>query len=93
MEFHIPHHLPKVDISETTLSENWSNIFNGHVGKDDPLWAEYLKKANSFDLHIVDDWNKIVDVILVYVGVLFAIFTMLVAYHRIEHRLRYSLPS
>ena len=40
----------------------------GDVGKDDPLWKEYLDKAAVFDARLVDELNKIVDVLLVYVG-------------------------
>jgi hypothetical protein len=37
---------------------------------NDPLWEEYVKKATSFDERIIEDWNKIVDVTLVFVNVL-----------------------
>ena len=50
----------KADISESTSSE---------IFKDDPLWEEYVKQAAEFDGRMVDKWNKIVDVILVYVSV------------------------
>ena len=40
----------------------------GNVKKDDPLWKLYLDKAAVFDARMVDEWNKIVDVLLVYVG-------------------------
>ena len=48
--------------------EIWSNILKDEVEKDDPLWKEYLDKAAAFDVRMVDEWNKIVDVLLVYVG-------------------------
>ena len=51
----------------TTPSEIWDNILKGNVEKDDPLWNEYLDKAAVFDKLMVDEWNKIVDVLLVYV--------------------------
>jgi len=74
MEFSTSHQIPmsthKVDISESTSSEKWSDIFKGQVGMEDSLWTEYLKRANSFDERTVDEWNKIVDVILIYVGIL-----------------------
>ena len=40
----------------------------GDVEKDDPLWKEYLDKAAVFDARMLDELNKIVDVLLVYVG-------------------------
>lgn len=40
------------------------------VENDDSLWSDYLKKANDFDKRLVDDLNQIVDVILVYVGII-----------------------
>ena len=52
----------------TTLSEIWDNILKGNVKKDDSLWKLYLDKAAVFDVRMVDEWNKIVDVLLVYVG-------------------------
>ena len=56
---------------------------------------EYLDKAAVFDARTVDELNKIVDVLLVYVGY-FATFDIdgeLAAYHRIKHRLRFSSQS
>ena len=52
----------------TTPSEIWTKILKGDVEKDDPLWKEYLDKAAVFDARLVDELNKIVDVLLVYVG-------------------------
>ena len=52
----------------TTPSEIWNNILKGIVEKDDPLWKEYLDKASVFDTRMVDELNKIVDVLLVYVS-------------------------
>ena len=55
-----------------TPSEIWDDILKGNVEKDDPLalWQEYLDKAAVFDVTVrmVDEWNKIIDVLLVYVG-------------------------
>ena len=53
----------------STSSELSDNIFKYKVEKDDPLWKQYVEKAASFDERIVDQWNKIVDVLLVYVGI------------------------
>ena len=55
-------------MSTTTPSEIWNNILKDNVEKDDPLWKEYLDKAAVFDVRMVDEWNKIIDVLLVYVG-------------------------
>ena len=62
-------------MSESTkpsLEISNDNIFKlnlrGKVEKDDPLWKEYLDKAAAFDARLVDEWNKTVDVLLVYVG-------------------------
>ena len=51
-----------------TPSEIWNDILKGDVQKDDPLWKEYLDKAAEFDKRMVDDLNKIVDVLLVFVS-------------------------
>jgi hypothetical protein len=61
---------PSPRTMSTTPSEIWNNILKDNVGKDDPLWKEYLDKAAVFDVRMVDEWNKIVDVLLVYVGIL-----------------------
>ena len=75
-----------------TPSEIWTDILKGDVRKDDPLWEEYLDKAAAFDERMLDELNKIVDVLLVYVGFSCYIYDELA--HPIEHRLRFSsLPS
>ena len=51
---------------------------------DDPLWKEYVEKAEEFDKRMIDDWNKIVDVILVYVGIISSLNGV---YHLMERRL------
>ena len=42
-----------------------------NVEMDDPLWKEYLDKAAVFDVllvRMVNEWNKIDDALLFYVG-------------------------
>ena len=79
-------------MSTTPSPEIWNNILKDNVEKDDPLWKEYLDKAAVFDARIMDEWNNIVDVLLVFVGY-FYLHDELAAYRRIEHRLRFSSPS
>ena len=55
-------------MSTTPSPEIWNNILKGKVEKDDSFWKEYLDKAAVFDVRMVDEWNKTVDVLLVYVG-------------------------
>ena len=50
--------------------KRYSKIFMDPVKDDDFLWNDYLKKAKQFDKSLVEDLNKIVDVILVYVGII-----------------------
>ena len=50
-----------------TPSEVWSDVLKPE-GKNNSLWPEYNKKAAEFDERVVDEWNKIVDVLLVYVS-------------------------
>ena len=59
-----PFPMPK----DSTPSEIWDNILKGDVKKDDPLWTVYLDKAAEFDKNMVKELNKIVDVVLVFVG-------------------------
>ena len=69
---HLPHFIISASfpMSESTTPppEIWDNILKGNVKKDDPFWNEYLDKAAVFDVRMVDEWNKTVDVLLVYVG-------------------------
>ena len=51
----------------STLPNNL-NILKDNVEKDDEFWTEYLKEVDAFDVRMVDEWNKTVDVLLVYVG-------------------------
>lgn len=46
-----------------------NSLLKYKVEKDDPIWKQYVDKAASFDERMVDQWNKIVDVLLVYVGI------------------------
>jgi Family of unknown function (DUF6535) len=88
----------RVDISEPKFSESeipgWKKIFNGQVQKGDPMWTQYLEEAIKFDARMVDAWNKIVDVILVYVGiqVLFYLYLqLLIMESRIGHSIHCHL--
>ena len=56
----------------TPSQEIWNE---GQCEKDDPFWKEYLDEAAAFDVRMVDEWNKTIDV-LVYVGYLFVTFTI-----------------
>ena len=72
----------------------WNDLFKNKVEKDDPLWKEYVEKAAAFDTRMVDEWNKIVDVILVYVGIFFLFFGPTIFCLSLdEHRLHCSSPS
>ena len=57
-------------MSTTPSPENYNDILEGNVEKDDSLWETYLDKTAAFDARMVDEWNKTVDVVLVYVGYL-----------------------
>ena len=57
----------KVNTPESTLLAN--DTLKVQVELDHPLWKDYVENAASFDDRMVDEWNRIVDVILVYVGI------------------------
>ena len=61
--------MPEFGIPWSMSSGISNNIFKYKVEKDDPLWKQYVEKAALFDKRMVDQWNKIVDVLLVYVGI------------------------
>jgi hypothetical protein len=46
----------------------WHHNFNDKINEDDPIWKEYVKVAIASDMRMVDDWNKILDAILVFVS-------------------------
>jgi hypothetical protein len=57
---------PNVD----SWSKRWTKVFTKCIENDDPMWSEYLETAHSFDKRLVGDLNKIVDVLLVHVGII-----------------------
>jgi len=52
-----------MDTDDTTQSKLSTSEY-------DELWNDYLEKAETSDKRIIEDWNKIVDVTLVFVGIL-----------------------
>ena len=70
-------------MSTAPSPEIWNdlNIFRDKVEKDDSFWKEYLDKAAVFDTRMLDEWNKTVDVLLVYVGYFLLLHDKLATYH------------
>jgi len=62
--------LPQFSSSTHTDDMPQSTLPDMSTQEYDPFWKEYLEKATSFDAKIIEDWNKIVDVTLVFVGIL-----------------------
>ena len=44
------------------------DIFKDQIEKDDPLWKIYIDETTLFDKGMIEEWNKIIDVILVFVS-------------------------
>ena len=42
--------------------------FKKEVNEDDDIWIKYLKIAEESDKRMIDDWTRVVDSILVFVG-------------------------
>jgi len=59
--------IPEIMISNSDTSIFWKDVFNGKVSNDDPVWKEYVDAAASYDSRMVDEWTKILDVVLVFV--------------------------
>ena len=55
-------------MSTTPPPEIWNDILKDNVAKNDPLWQDYSVKASEFDRGMVDKWNEIINVLLLYVG-------------------------
>ena len=60
--------LPSAQRPSDTRSILWETIFSDELQEDDPVWKEYVEVAAAFDTRMVDEWNKTLDVILVFVS-------------------------
>ena len=40
----------------------------GEVNEDDEIWIKYLEIAEASDKRMINDWTRVVDSILVFVG-------------------------
>ena len=47
----------------------WQKLFQAPVKKDDQIWKDYIEKAGAFDKRMIEEWNGVIDVVLVYVSV------------------------
>ena len=47
----------------------WQKLFQDPVRKDDQIWKDYIEKAGAFDKRMIEEWNGVIDVVLVYVSV------------------------
>jgi len=47
----------------------WTSLFDDPVKEDDEIWKEYIEAAAKFDERMIDQWNNVIDGILVYVSV------------------------
>ncbi|EDR00377.1 uncharacterized protein LACBIDRAFT_334197 [Laccaria bicolor S238N-H82] len=79
-----PSTLSRMTMSTSDLSQSYSSTQTGDspqptpLDVHDPLWEEYLEKATLFDARIIEDWNKIVDVTLVFVGLIISVLASFV---------------
>jgi len=48
---------------------DWQELFRDPVEEDDLIWKEYLTEAAKFDDRMIDQWNQVIDGVLVYVSV------------------------
>lgn len=59
------------NLSQFSISTQTGNRPQPTSLEHEKLWEEYVKKATSFDERMIENWNKIVDVTLVFVGVFY----------------------
>jgi hypothetical protein len=52
-----------------TTAREWEKLFKTPVEEDDLIWKEYLEAAAKFDERMIDQWNQVIDGVLVYVSV------------------------
>ena len=55
-------------LANSTHPTFWENAFDDGIKEDDPIWKEYVEAATASDTRMVENWNKILDVILVFVS-------------------------
>jgi hypothetical protein len=54
--------------SQPLLPLMWTSPFQSKVDKNHPVWKDYVRAAAACDTTMVDDWNKTLDVVLVFVS-------------------------
>jgi Family of unknown function (DUF6535) len=59
--------IPLLPISSRPASH--TSVPENKIEKDDIVWKEYVDAARGFDQTMVEEWNKFLDVILVFVSV------------------------
>jgi len=76
-------------------SGGWRHLFEQSVEKNDPLWKDYIKEAAVFDNRMIDEWNKIIDAVLVYVSPGYFFWSLLVTdlQHKTVGCLVYRSPN
>ena len=63
----MPSSMPLLPLSNPDTSVP-DNTF-GKIEKDDAVWKQYVDTARDFDKKMVEEWNKFLDVILVFVSI------------------------
>jgi hypothetical protein len=48
-------------------TSSFAQLSSPGVQDDDAFWTEYLNLASSTDARLVQDWTKVIDVLLVFV--------------------------
>lgn len=59
--------LPRLPYRHSSTASGMSDSIAGGIQQDDEVWTRYLAVASIVDSRMIDDWTKIIDVILVYV--------------------------
>jgi hypothetical protein len=57
---------PLLPISRSDAT--FSDIAFPQIEEDDPVWKQYEDTARAFDTRMIDEWNKCLDVNLVFVS-------------------------
>jgi hypothetical protein len=53
---------------DRTQPSFWKSFLDTHIEQDDVVWKECVEAANAFDTRMINEWNKILGVVMVFVS-------------------------
>jgi hypothetical protein len=53
---------------DRTQPSFWKSFLDTRIEQDNVVWKECVEAANAFDTRMINEWNKILDVVMVFVS-------------------------